>query len=101
MAGFIGVSVSTVPEDYASISIFRRRGQGVTSRKDNTDFYHIKLEKNHMVAARNGINISMKLRRLEQYMGEEFYILAEAESSDTPAEFQRCPIGNTGVVAKK
>jgi len=54
-----------------------------------------------MVAARNGINISMKLRRLKPYMGEEFYILAEAESSETPAEFQRCPIGNTGVVAKK
>lgn len=42
----------------------------------------------------------MELRRLKQYMGEEFYILAEAESSETPAEFQRCPIGNTGVVAK-
>jgi hypothetical protein len=48
-----------------------------------------------MIAARNGINISMKLRRLKQYMGEEFYILAEAESSETPSEFQRCPIVNT------
>jgi hypothetical protein len=54
-----------------------------------------------VVAAGNGLNISMKLRRLKQYMGEEFYILAEAESSETPAEFQRCPIGNTRVVAKK
>jgi hypothetical protein len=44
----------------------------------------------------------MKLRvYMKQYMGEESYILAEAESSETPAEFQRCAIGNIGVVAKK